>query len=182
MEIKICFSKLISTRGEIDSQCPNLTLLCFGTRVHHTAELVSCGNQVQCHLPLLLPIFSPLLSSALELSVQGLQCSVHLTQHHQPLRSLSILMCMLSCHEVNTARFSCYWELESNRIGPAIQKLLWMYCMMLRSSENTASVVHTDDREAKNIKYIYGGRRSSTTLCFPNTAQLQRKMRVGSMC
>lgn len=54
--------------------------------------------------------------------------------------------------------------------------------MMLRSSETTASVVHTDDREAKSIKKIYGGRRSSTTLCFPKTAQLQRKMRVGSMC
>lgn len=53
--------------------------------------------------------------------------------------------------------------------------------MALRTSGNKASVVHTDEGEAKNVKKICD-ERSSTTLCFLNTTQPQRKMRVRSMC
>lgn len=58
--------------------------------------------------------------------------------------------------------------------------LPWRYCTALRTSGNKASVVHTDEREAKNVKKICH-ERSSATSCFLNTTQPQKKMRVRYM-
>lgn len=53
--------------------------------------------------------------------------------------------------------------------------------MTLRTLGSKASVAHTDEGKAKDVQKVYD-ERISTALYFPNTAQLQRKVRGGFMC
>lgn len=176
------FSKLTSTREELDSQCPSVIIQCLNTFSWTSSQWKSSPTSTTI-TPFYL--FSSYIFQPWDLPPKECiaACTWQLCHPTRPAKSTGL---------PGFCTFLFWSKYRQAHLNPAVirnwktaaasqllEMLPWMFCMTLRTVGNKASVFYTDVGEEKDIKKICD-EGSFTTLCFPSTAGVQRKM--GFMC
>lgn len=177
-KIKMHFSKLTSTREELDSQCPSVIIQWLNTFSWTSSQWKSSPTSTT-----ITPFYLFYSSIFQPWDLPPKECTWQLCHPTCPAKSTGL---------PGICTFLFWSKYRQAHLNPAIirnwkaaeasqllEMLPWMSCMTLRTVRNKASVFYTDVEEEKDIKKICD-EGSFTTLCFPSTARVQRKM--GFMC